>query len=232
MALSLRHRPSATGVGVTRRVIVLPAIVALVVGLGFGWLLFHRASVPQKVQPAQPPYSLSGPTRLIGGVGVGFAHTEAGAVAAAAAYLVDLSEQTPSTVAARPALLATIAVPSSIPSLTTGMANTDRAVSSAFGLGSGGSFTMLPAALGTKVVIYTPAAATIDAYGVAVTIRQGNAASASIWNTSRLSLVWEAGDWKLSSEDSAPGPTVVPSTLQPAGGDPNSLLQGFGPVQP
>ncbi len=199
---------------------VLAVIVAVVVGL-----LVGRISAPGSA-PSPPAAAESpGPTSEgVGGVGVGYAHTRDGAVAASARYQQAFAD----TAILRPAELRrrieAVATPDFAPAMLA--ANEPGAARLARGALGEGLRAGVPSAyfgvpVAYRVLYYSPRRALIQTWGFTVL---GNATSvepSAYFGLSRMELVWREGDWKIADTRASFGPTPRPASPRHGG-------EGFG----
>ncbi len=177
------------------------------------------SSSPRKaIRPSGTPLvstSVSGWTRVVAGVPVGYEETQAGATAAGANYLL-----------ARSSLQfagSTLAYPMAEAMDTAARLATDKGyigellaagVPARFGVDPqtgrvvpGSKVVDRPAILSVAVAQYTATSAQVVLWesgvlGVSTGVQPG-----ASYNTETVSLVWERGDWKLANDTSTKGPT-------------------------
>jgi hypothetical protein len=164
-----------------------------------------------------------GPRRFEHGVGVGYAHSQAGAVAAAANYSTVLSSSLILDDASRRAAIDTLAAPEARRRLQRAF---DQAVASLrAGLGMTGA-----AADGTRVLLRaTPVGWRVEEYGggrakVALWVTSvggslGGAHGAvpvrEAWGTTTVRLRWVGGDWKQVESTTTEGPVPIADVAPP-----------------
>jgi hypothetical protein len=201
---------SAT-VAVSRRALLIGALVLFVIGLATKTLLFpadsHTIDAPTPIAAAAGP----GPARVEApGVPVGFAHSRDGALAASVAYVqlgdVILSTDTDSAADALRRV-------------------SSRSAGSTFVDSELASFTQLRAALArgsgpaslrvgvvaTRTDAYSRGRARVSLWRVAVLSRDGMTNPGEQWATVTYDLVWEDHDWKIWSETVVAGPSPSPT---------------------
>lgn len=187
-----------------RRALLLVAV--LVSGL-----LAGRLSAPG--HPSSSPHAPGspGPTRQgSGGVGVGYAQTRKGALAANATYqqaFADTAILQPGELRRR---VEAVATPTYAPAMLA--ANEPGARRLAEGtLGAGVRQKAPTAYLGVPVsyrlVSYSPRRAVIETWGFTVLGNATTAEPAAYFGTSRTVLAWSEGDWKIGATRAAFGPT-------------------------
>jgi hypothetical protein len=164
-----------------------------------------------------------GPRRVTHGVGVGYAHTQPGAVAAAANYTRALSSTLILDTARRRAAIDTLAAPEAKARL---QKTFDQAVASIrAGLGVSG-----PAGDGAQVLLRaTPVGWRVDQYGkgtarVAIWVTSvggsvgGSGGSAPVregWGTTTVTLRWAGNDWKQVASTTTDGPVPIADVAPP-----------------
>ena len=149
-----------------------------------------------------------GPRTVTAGVPVGYAHTGAGARAAAARYVT-----TGQTMLDAGPALAGDAVRAMAASRTADAQVDDvigrlAALRAKLAAGSGPVWYW-QAALATRLDDYRSRRARVAVWSVGVLSRRDVAAPQAGWSTSTLQLVWERGDWKVASELVRSGPTPM-----------------------
>jgi hypothetical protein len=211
-----------------RRALLIAAAVCL--GLIAGRLTACGQPDPRPLNPGSP-----GPTRLaVGGVGVGYAHTRAGALAANAGYqqaFADASILRPATLRAR---IEAVATPQSAPAMIA--ANEPGARRLAQGVLGAGVREGLPTLYFAVPVFYrldsySPRRAVIRSWGFTVVGNATTAEPGAYFGTSRVELVWLDGDWKIAATRAAFGPT--PRLITPReGGEGFSLVDLIEGMRP
>jgi hypothetical protein len=174
--------------------------------------------------PAQAtPTAEVGPRQVQHGVGVGYAHNEQGAVAAAANYTRVLSSDRILDDASRRAAIDTLAAPEARARL---QKTFDQAVASlrkglgVSGAAGRGTQVLLRATpVGWRVEEYGPGAAkvaiwvtsvggSIGGSGGPVPVREG-------WGTTTVQLRWVGGDWKQVDSATTDGPVPIADVAPP-----------------
>lgn len=164
-----------------------------------------------------------GPRRVANGVGVGYAHSQQGAVAAAANYAKVLSSDLILDTAQRRAAIDTLAAPEARARL---QKTFDQAVASLrAGLGVTG-----PAAGRAQVLLRaTPVGWRVEQYGkgsarVAIWVTSvggslgGQGGTVPVregWGTTTVSLRWVDGDWKQVASTTTDGPVPIADVAPP-----------------
>jgi hypothetical protein len=165
--------------------------------------------------PTVAPAPLApGPARVERGIPQGFAHSEAGAVAAASAFvrtgqaLLDMDPLAAADATTKMAAKATASAQA--------RAITDQLAQVRDSLAKGsGPIAYWQAVLAARTVSYSDATAQVAVWNVGVLARAGIAPPQAGWAISTLTLVWERGDWRLQSESIAPGPAPIPNDSAP-----------------
>jgi hypothetical protein len=88
-------------------------------------------------------------------------------------------------------------------------------------------------ALRVRTVSVSATNAAIDVWWVKIVTSPGRATAGDIWGTTRFSLVWENGTWKIANEESRLGPWPTHSRTEvqhPSGARFRAELEGFEPV--
>lgn len=169
-----------------------------------------------------------GPTTLVGGVPMGYAHNPAGAEAAAIEFLrldqalVAMSDDEAS--AAKRVVTSSSAADALVADLVAKLG----ALRTGY---PGGTTLFRVGVLATRV---SPAGADrvrVEVWHVGV-VSPPNALPYEDWTTQRYELVWESDDWRIAGEASTPGPRPLPlPAASPSGpGQLESALAGFGPA--
>jgi hypothetical protein len=170
---------------------------------------------PSRSEP-QPALAGPGPAGLRAEVPVGFARTEAGAVAAAASYVT-----TGSTLLAMDLLAVEAAVRQMAAEDTADRQVEDAlariaATRSALAAGEG-PIHFRQGCLAARVDAWTPQRAQVAVWNVGVLSRKAAAPPQAAWAVSSFDLVWEHGDWKIHAETINPGPApIVNGSVTPA----------------
>jgi hypothetical protein len=133
---------------------------------------------------------LPGPDRVVGGVGVGFSRSEAGAEAAGAHYLLELERAIDTLQITRTATVADLVATSAEARVFDAHAAAAIAVERT----EGGPLRRV--AISTDPVFYSRARAE-------VTVLEGwiyaTATREALWAIERVTLVWQHGDWRVSA---------------------------------
>ena len=144
-----------------------------------------RATAGGESSPVVP-----GPDRLVTGVGVGFAHSEAGAEEAAAHYLLELERAIDTLAVARTSTVADLVA-------TSGEARVFEAhAAAAIALERTGGAPLRRIAISTDPVSYSRARAEVtvlESWLYATVTRE------ALWAIERVTLVWQRGDWRVSA---------------------------------
>jgi hypothetical protein len=135
-----------------------------------------------------------GPYRVVDGVTVGFAHSEAGAEAAAAHDLLELERAMDSLSAPRTAKVAGLLATSSEARAL------DAHASSVIALEQAHGSPLRRVAVSTDPSRYSPAAAQIT---VLESWIYATSSHEALWAIERVSLIWRSGDWRVAAIDGA-----------------------------
>jgi hypothetical protein len=149
--------------------------------------LAGRATVAGGTRPVVP-----GPYRVVDGVTVGFAHTEAGAEAAAAHDLLELERAMDSLSAQRTTEVAGLVATSSEARAIEVHATSMIALEQAHGC------PLRRVAVSTDPNSYSPAAAQIT---VLESWIYATSSQEALWAIERVSLIWQGGDWRVGAID-------------------------------
>jgi hypothetical protein len=164
-----------------------------------------------------------GPRRFENGVGVGYARSQQGAVAAAANYLRVLSSDLVLDTARRRAAIATLAAPEAKAGLQKEFDQAMASVRKGFGVsgaaGERAQVLLRATPVGWRVDAYGDGAATVAIWvtgmagslggaGGEVPIREG-------WGTTTVALRWVGGDWKLVETATVDGPLPISDVSPP-----------------
>jgi hypothetical protein len=162
------------------------------------------------------------------GLPSGFAHSPAGALAAATTYvrqgqrLFDMAPDQRSTalqnLAARGAAAEFVADETAQLTELDGVATRGQ-----------GHLTWDVIVLATRTDAYTPPRARVSVWRVGILSIDGLTAPLAEWTTVVYDLVWERADWRVWAETQSPGPTPIPHPAETAS-TPDSLrtsLAGF-----
>ena len=227
--MATRRATHPTSLNISARRVGLVALAALIVfGSGLAVGLRTGNGDEQGGEAATPSttarYPDPGPTRTIDGVGVGYARSEAGALAAASEFLSvgggSLAGDEDAYLAAMDAMAA--------PEWRANARETGRNAVAFFTERYGTEAISVTVPVAHEVIDYTPDTATMEIYSVMLASGSELPRGEQLWGLSRIQLRWVDGDWKLSSEDNvaAPAPAFVPGERP---GDVGSILEGFEP---
>jgi len=157
---------------------------------------------PAPARPAGP-----GPARVVAGIPQGFAHTRAGAAAAVTAYTALLAN--PATLlddSARAHALAVVATPAYAARFAAAAPQLRKAAKAFPPV-----YVAVP--ISYRVTAFAPAQATVTGWGV--TVAGGTSAPpTATWGTSRATVVWSQGDWRLAGAHTTTGPAPAPAAGQ------------------
>jgi hypothetical protein len=183
------------------------------------------AATATTAAPAQASAASSevGPRTLRHGVGVGYAHSQEGAVAAAANYTRVLSSDLILDDARRRAAIDTLAAPEAKARL---QKTFDQAVASLrAGLGVTGAAAkdtqvlMRATPVGWRVVDYDSQAAKVAIWVTSVAGSLGQTSQPAPiregWGTTTVQLRWASGDWKQVASSTVDGPVPIADVAPP-----------------
>jgi hypothetical protein len=171
------------------RVPARSALVAACAAIVVITFVAGRATVAGGTRPVLP-----GPYRVINGVTIGFAHTEAGAEAAAAHDLLELERAMDSLNAPHTAKVAAlIATRSEARAL-------DAHATSVIALEQIHGVPLRRVAVSTDPSRYSPAAAQVTVLECWI---YATGSQEALWAIERVSLIWRGGDWRVSAIDGA-----------------------------
>jgi hypothetical protein len=156
-----------------------------------------------------------GPRERVGGVGVGFARTEAGAVAAAASYataaqnwLYLSDEQIEDSAGA-------VTLPEFRDRLVADLVDQVRLLRDEL-VNASGTVWFVMAPLATRVDTFSAGRAVVRVWLVRVLSADGVAVPQAGWQTLRFELAWHEGDWRIADMAEVEGPTPqLEAGLQP-----------------
>jgi len=204
----------------------LVALATLIV-FGAGLAVGQRSDGNSQGGEATTPSTTAGrsdpgPSRVVHGVEVGYARSEAGALAAATEFLEVSGGSTVTDKGAYRAALETLAAPEWAARARETGANATNFALERYGQGA----TVATTPVAHRVAAYSPEAASIELWAVMTAAGPKLKDAEQNWITARLQLRWVDGDWRLSSEDTTSGPT--PALLAGASdGGAASLLEDF-----
>lgn len=196
-------------------------VLCLVIGVAVGtWI--GRATAPNGTPRASEPQheSRSSTRETVNGVTVGYPRTERGAVDAATNFARVMASASGDERSYRAAWL-TMAAPEWKDRAEELAENGHEFLRERYG--DGGSFTFSP--LRYRVVSYSQSSATVELWGVTVASGPKVPGIDESWLTASIELTWTSGDWRVSGQSSATGPT--PELLHTDDSRPSSSLDAF-----
>jgi len=224
--------PGGSGV---RRVVTVAGI-AFLAGIAFHAFLgadgSSRTTPPPAVMPGAPSgQQAPGPSKIVEGVPAGFPATEAGAVAAASAFVTTgqaLINMDP--LAAEQAVRQVAAASSADRQVETVLSDL-RGLRQTLREGTG-PVVFRQASIAARVVRSDAARARVAVWNVGILSRSGVASPQATWQVSTFDLVWERGDWRVEGETVSPGPapTLDDSAVPATSAQFASGLEGFRPL--
>ncbi|HUR49255.1 MAG TPA: hypothetical protein VMY88_06995 [Acidimicrobiales bacterium] len=189
----------------------------------------HRAAA-RNGAAAQPEGRLGGPgpAKKVNGAPTGFAHSEAGAVAAAASFVTTGQELLDMEPLAAEAAIRETAAAATADDQAAGLLNNLAAVKSALS-GGDGPIWYRQAVLAWRVDDYGAERARVATWNVSVLSRADVAPPQATWAISTFDLVWERDDWRVWAESTSPGPAPLldGSALAATNDQLDSALFGF-----
>jgi hypothetical protein len=225
MATRRATHPASLNLSRSTRRIGLVALATLIV-FGAGLAVGLRSDGNQQGGEATTPSTTAsrsdpGPSRVVDGVGLGYPRSEAGALAAATEFLEVSGGSAVTDQDAYRAALETLAAPE-----WTSRARETGANATSFALERyGEDATVVTTPVAHRVASFSPEAASVELWAVMTAAGPKLKDAEQNWITARLQLRWVEGDWRLSSEDTASGPTPV--LLGDSNGGATSVLQDF-----
>ena len=212
-------RAKAGGVTVRRTTAAVVLLAALVLGMGIA----TAVDDDKQAEPVAPVVGLSGPAvgqvrtgespsgplRVVDGVGMGFTHDEAGAVAAATNLVLTLEQAAHVDRTTAIEAYEALAAEASRDPLGADMAAVWDALHAGLETNGppGGRLFVRAVPVGQAVTRYSPERATVEVWTLSLLVADGGLRPVATWETASVELVWEAGDWKVWSVTSRAGPT-------------------------
>ena len=147
--------------------------------------LAGRSTVAARPVPVVP-----GPLRVIDGVSVGFTHSEAGAQAAAAHYLLEIERAMDTLDVQRTESVARLVATNQEATVIAAHA------SSVIALERSDGAPLRRVAISTDPVAYSPAAAQVT---VLESWIYATSSQEALWAIERVSLLWQSGGWRVSA---------------------------------
>lgn len=199
------------------RVIVLVGAAMAVAALAF---VAGRTTAPtgHTRSPVGPRPAVEGPpepSHLVDGVGVGWPHTQAGAVAALFADNATLGNPrvllNPGRRTQVLSLVATARYAATFAGAGARALAQARNTPLGRGLESGAQTVYLSVPIAYRVVSYTADSIKIFAYGVSVIGNDQGLQPRATWATTITTAVWQDSDWRVDTASSADGPAPASS---------------------
>jgi hypothetical protein len=198
---------------------VLGGAALLAVGFGLG-----RVSAPSPAPGSRTTAGSQagpGPTRVVNGVPVGYAHTQAGAVAAATNFLMVVDGPLVTQPDKYRAAIDTLAAPEKRDRLQ-GVAEANLTASQTLltSVAQGHAVVSRTYPLSYRVMRYADDAAQVSIWAEGIEAVDGLLPMREVWATSTVIVQWSAGDWKLSSiggssaGSSGPAPLITQASVQ------------------
>jgi len=223
-----------------RRAAVLVGVLAigLAAGAALEWILMPTRTNPA---PASAPASTAGvlgagPSRMVKGVPVGYAHTAVGAAQAAGNYLAVLGGPLALDPVRLRAALDQVADPEARAQLDTSTQSSLRVEESLWGVQSaaqqGRHVLLTQTPIAYRVAAYTADEASVSVWLVTSVGVENRQRLVAFFGIGTATLAWLDGDWRLRAVDTgSQAGDVVPAAMQtptPTGGVPTKL-DGFVP---
>lgn len=208
----------------------LPIAAAVLLGLIAGRITACGQPNPHPHNPGSP-----GPTRqAVGGVGVGYAHTRSGALAANAGYqqaFADAAILRPGELRKRVEAVATPEyAPAMIAANEPGARRLAQGVLGA-GVREGSPTVYFGVPVYYRLLSYSADRAVVRTWGFTILGNATTAEPGAYFGTSRTILSWVEGDWKIAATRAAFGPT--PKLVTPrAGGEGFELVDLIEGMRP
>ncbi len=194
------------------------AVAMLALGVLIGRATTAPAPAPAPA-PSQPTAQGAGPSRLQDGVPVGYARTEAGAVAAAAQYVAAFDGERGLIEEERLAVLDVIAADDTREQLATQMSAGTALIAEQLGVDEDVArdpgFVSRSVVAGYELTAHDADQAMVAVWATSIFFAEGRQAISGIWTTETVTLRWERDDWRLVTFESEEGPTP-PDTPTPA----------------
>ncbi len=196
----------ASTVTLRPRTLLMGFVVAMLFGAAAHGLLVGTPSNSSSKVAANS--SAPGPSLERAGLLVGFAHTRAGAIAAATTYVREGQRLFDLPSPQRDAALRSIAASAAADGV---LGEQARQLNELGGIAQRGQgpLTWMVTVLATRLDAYTPARARVSLWRVGILSVSGLMAPLAEWTTVDYELVWERGDWRLWSETQVPGPSPI-----------------------
>jgi hypothetical protein len=214
------------------RWLVIAIAVLVVLAVGF---LIGRVTAPGGSSPGVPLQAGNpGPTRLVSGVPIGYAHSSPGAVAALLNYSAVLGNPAvllnPSrrkqvlAVLATPGYAKTFEGPGAVALNAARNSPVDK------GIVAGAQTVYFASPIAYHVLSYTPAVAVVQGWGVSVIGNNQGVAPQATWGSTTTTARWVGGDWKIDLVSSTNGPVpALAAGEQPSGA--GEFLSGLAGLQ-
>ncbi len=158
-----------------------------------------------------------GPTDKVEGVGVGFAQSEEGAVAAATNLVLTLEQAGTAERADAVRAYEILAADASRQTLANDMASSWDALHGGITVNGpvNSSLFLRTVPVGHQVTRYTPERATVEIWTLTIVAAAGMSEPLASWETALVEVVWENDDWKVWSAQSVSGPSPAWATADP-----------------
>lgn len=169
-----------------------------------------------------------GPIETTNGAPSGFAHSQAGAVAASAAFVSTGQELLDMDPLAAEEAIREMSASASADDQARDLLDKLAAARTALSRGTG-PITYRQSVISWRVEAYAPERARVAIWSVSVLSRDGIAPPQAGWAVSTFDLVWERSDWRIWAESIAPGPApILDDSAAPAtSAQLDAALRGF-----
>ncbi len=192
-----------------------------------------RDADDRALAPAPPVVSETGrtpgPADTDGVVPVGYAHSRSGAAAAATTYLATLHRLVTLDDSRRRAALERMAAAradSVVEMSLEALEFLDAQVAGAREALPDARVFLREVPVAFELRRYTDDAATVSIWSVGVVLIEGLTEATEAWSTNTVELVWEDGDWRVKSWESATGP--VPALAHAETSSPAEVIAAIG----
>lgn len=227
---------TAGGVTLSKPALAGVVLAALVAGLVMATVFSGSGGAPRVPSPAAAGSGPdvgeirvgpdpSGPTNARNGIGIGFAHTESGAVAAATNLILTIEQAGQASRSDAIAAYQTLASGGSAEQLGADMAAVWDAIHTGLEtnapVGAGLFIRAIP--VGHDLTRYTDTRATVEVWTLTLLVAPGMTRPVATWETATVELVWEPdsgggsdsdsssdsnSDWRVWSVATRPGPAA------------------------
>jgi hypothetical protein len=210
--------------------LVLAALASVLGLLALAIAIGSRITSPHapSASPAAPVVELGRPGRSRGSASATSTRSPAGAVAAAARSITAFDGDVLLEPARLRAVVVGIASRASRPQLLAAFAEASAQTRAKLGADTAPKpvIVLRSVPVGYRVERFSPGEATVSVWYVGIVGSGATVPPQQSWRTQVVSLVWEAGAWKVSSFASSPGPTP-PLTAGEVAQEPGDLFSAM-----